>query len=254
VHWNGTAWTRVPSPNPSESVKLASVRFVSAKDGWAVGSFNDGTDHTLTLHWNGKAWKRVPSPSFMLNSSLTAVSVVSARNVWAVGGTSSRTQLKTLILHWNGTAWKRVPSPNAGLQSGLTGAAATSATNIWAAGELINTLGNLQTLILHWNGKAWKRVASPNPGGPARRNELDAITASSATSARAVGTFADPVQGHRTLILRWNGSRWTHVVTPALELSELLAVTGTSTASSWAVGDSFEPNSQVVQALALHCC
>jgi hypothetical protein len=254
LHWNGKAWKRAPSPNPSDSEMLASVRFVSAKDGWAVGSFNDGTDRTLTLRWNGKAWKRVPSPSFMLNSSLNAVSAVSPRNVWAVGQTSSRTQLRTLILHWNGTRWSRVASPNAGLFSGLTSAAATSATNVWAVGELLNTLGNLQTLILHWNGTAWKRVSSPNPGGPARSNQLNAVTASSGTSARAVGTFTDPVLGQTTLILRWNGTRWTHVVTPASELGELLAVTGTSPGSSWAVGDSFDPNSQVIQAMALHCC
>jgi hypothetical protein len=253
VHWNGTAWTRVPSPNPGNSA-LTSVRFVSAKDGWAVGSFNDGTDHTLTLHWNGKAWKRVPSPSFLLNSTLAAVSVVSARDAWAVGQASSRTRLVTLILHWNGTSWSRVTSPSAGLFSTLASAAATSATNVWAVGELISTLGEEQTLILHWNGRAWKRVPSPDPGGPANRNLLDAVTASSATTARAVGTFFDPVQGQSTLILAWNGNRWTHVVTPPTDDGELLAVTGTSAATSWAVGDARDPDSQIFQALALHCC
>ena len=253
VHWDGKAWTRVPSPNLSDSDGLTSVRFVSAKNGWAVGSFNDGTDHTLTLHWNGKAWKRVPSPSFLLNSVLTAVSVVSARNVWAVGQASSRTQEKTLILHWNGTRWSRVTSPSAGLSSTLTGAAATSATNAWAVGVLINAKGQNQTLILHWNGKAWKRVVSPDPGGPARLNWLNAVTASSASSARAVGTFDDPVLGRTTLVVQWNGTRWTHVVTPAANNGELLAVTGTSAASSWAVG-AFRPPGGVDQALALHCC
>jgi hypothetical protein len=254
VHWDGKAWTRVPSPNPSDSAKLTSVRFVSAKDGWAVGSFNDGTDHTLTLHWNGKAWKRVPSPSFLLNSTLAAVSVVSARNVWAVGQATTRTQVKTLILHWNGARWSRVASPNAGISSGLTGAAATSATNVWAVGILQNTVGSSQTLILHWNGKTWKRVTSPNPGGPAEFNQLDAVTASSASSARAVGTFVDPGVGQTTLIVQWNGSRWTHVVTPATDGGELLAVTGTSAASSWAVGDARDETRQLFQALAVHCC
>ena len=255
VHWNGANWMRVPSPNPADSEKLASVRFVSAKDGWAVGSFNDGTDRTLTVHWNGKTWQRVPSPNFLLNSSLTAVSVVSARDVWAVGQADNLiTRLVTLILHWNGTRWSRVTSPNAGIFSALTGAAATSATNVWAVGELVNTDHVQQTLILHWNGTKWKRVASPNPGGPARLNQLNAVTASSATSARAVGTFTDPVLGQTTLILHWNGTRWTHVVTPASNLGELLAVTGTSPARSWAVGDSFEPIGQVTQAMALHCC
>jgi hypothetical protein len=103
VHWNGTAWTKVRSPNPANSDKLTSVRFASAKDGWAVGTFSDGTDKTLTLHWNGKAWTKVGSPNALLNSSLNAVSVVSARNVWAVGQTATRTRVSNLILHWNGT-------------------------------------------------------------------------------------------------------------------------------------------------------
>jgi hypothetical protein len=189
----------------------------------------------------------------MLNSSLAAVSVVSARNVWAVGQAATRTKLKTLILHWNGTRWSRVTSPNAGLFSFLTSAAATSATNVWAVGVLIDTQGMNQTLIVHWNGKAWTRVPSPNPGGPAAINQLDAVTASSAGNARAVGTFSDPALGSTTLVLRWNGTRWTHVVTPAANDGELLAVTGTSAASSWAVG-TFRTLGGVHQALALHCC
>jgi hypothetical protein len=145
-------------------------------------------------------------------------------------------------------------SPSAGVQSELTGAAATSASNVWAVGVLQNSIGGLQTLILRWTGRSWKRVPSPDPGGPARLNWLDAVTASSASSARAVGKFTDPVVGQTTLILRWNGSRWTHVATPAAESAELLAVTGTSAASSWAVGHSFDQTSQLDQALALHCC
>ena len=61
-----------------------------------------------------------------------------------------------------------------------------------------------------------------------------------------MGTFLDPVLGQTTLILRWNGTRWTHVVTPATDDGELLAVTGTSAASSWAVGDVRDPTSQAV--------
>ncbi len=188
---------------------------------------------------------------------LQGVTVLSACNAWAVGFESDDFTLgtdKTLIEHWDGKSWTVLPSPDPGnTLNELTSVRAISPANIWAVGFFDNGTGP-RTLTVHWNGIKWKRVPSPNPGGPKRRNELDAVTASSATSARAVGTFTDPVLGQTTLILRWNGTRWTHVVAPASELGELLAVTGTSPASSWAVGDSFDPNGQVIQAMALHCC
>ncbi|HXC64343.1 MAG TPA: hypothetical protein VNZ67_08295, partial [bacterium] len=56
-HWNGSAWTVVPSPAPGTDSLLRSVRGTSASDVWAVGSYNDGvTNKTLTLHWDGHTW------------------------------------------------------------------------------------------------------------------------------------------------------------------------------------------------------
>jgi hypothetical protein len=109
-------------------------------------------------------------------------------------------------------------------------------------------------LLVDGNGKAWKRVPSPDPGGPGRLNQLDAVTASSASSARAVGSYVDPVLGDTALILQWNGTRWKHVASPAFSNSELFGVTGTSAASSWAVGRFLDETSQAFQALAVHCC
>ena len=63
LHWNGTAWKRVPSPSLAGS--LSSVAAISGGDAWAVGdtSTQPGRGAPLILHWNGKAWKRVPSPT-----------------------------------------------------------------------------------------------------------------------------------------------------------------------------------------------
>jgi len=56
LHWDGTAWKRVPSPNPAgEESVLAGVAALSAANAWAVGS--------VILHWNGRAWKLVPNPA-----------------------------------------------------------------------------------------------------------------------------------------------------------------------------------------------
>ena len=37
LHWNGTAWKRVPSPGHAYSTFLISVAAISADDAWAVG-------------------------------------------------------------------------------------------------------------------------------------------------------------------------------------------------------------------------
>ncbi len=60
-HWNGTAWSVVPSPNVGTNPnQLYGVGVVSANNVWAVG-YRDYL--TLVEHWNGTAWSVVPSPN-----------------------------------------------------------------------------------------------------------------------------------------------------------------------------------------------
>src|SRR5258708_32022188 len=139
LHWNGTRWTRVASPDPGTDNFLNGVQAASRTDIWAVGYHEQsvvGPAKTLALHWNGTFWKQVatPNPQFQFNE-LYGVRVLSANDAWAVGsaGGENMSIVKTLILHWNGTAWKRVPSPSPpGAALGAGGA--TSAGNAWADG------------------------------------------------------------------------------------------------------------------------
>ncbi len=58
LHWNGTAWTQVPSPSPAPSPELRGVTATSANNAWAVGQTGTaGRIKTLILHWNGTTWK-----------------------------------------------------------------------------------------------------------------------------------------------------------------------------------------------------
>ena len=53
-HWNGTAWSQIPSPNPGGSANdnfLYGVAATSPANIWAVGSYFNGTaTETLALH------------------------------------------------------------------------------------------------------------------------------------------------------------------------------------------------------------
>jgi hypothetical protein len=256
-HWNGTTWKTVPSPSPGGSFNaLNGVRVVSANDAWAVGAYAHGGTHkkTLILHWNGATWKQVasPSPGGSGNDNyLFAVATISHRDAWAVGEIVTSTGIQTLALHWNGTKWVHMASPSPGAASELFGVSTTSASNAWAVGEV--TAGTAeQTLILHWNGRKWARVASPNPGGLAHDNTLDAVAATSTSSAWAVGSYQNGTS-QSNIILYWNGRKWAHVNSPRPGTQNgLSGVAASSAGNVWAVG--YFKISGPEQALALHCC
>src|SRR5207249_2181391 len=65
IHWNGTSWSTVSSPNASAGNNgLLAVAAVSSSDIWAVGVSHDGTRYrTLIEHRTGGNWSIVPSPT-----------------------------------------------------------------------------------------------------------------------------------------------------------------------------------------------
>lgn len=242
-HWNGSAWTVVPSPALGDRASLTAVRAISADNSWAVGSFTPSGStavRTLTEHWNGSSWTVVPSPNPGAVQVLASVRFASANDGWAVGSftPTGGTNLQGMIMHWNGTRWALVRSPEPGRDVLLTGIAATARDNAWAVGKVSGGAGS-STLIEHWNGSGWKRIASPDPDFA---DELESVGASSATNAWAVGVGADGTAA-RTLILHWNGRSWTRVASPnpgapAANVHILAGVAVTSATSAWAVGES----------------
>ena len=265
-HWNGTAWTRVPSPSPGTGNNdLIGVAATSASDAWAVGLYDSGPGtpfQTLAEHWNGTAWTRVPTPN-PGGGILKSVAATSASNAWAVGSYSSGAGGSlTLIEHWNGTTWTQVPSPSPGPPgrlNELSGVAALSSTDAWAVGQYFSrTTFADQTLIERWNGTTWTQVPSPNPS-PFTDDGLFAVVATSASDAWAVGDYTS--NNHPfpdlTLIERWNGTAWTQVPSPNPSSSEngFGGVAATSPANVWAVGAyGVGSQGQTPQALAFHCC
>jgi hypothetical protein len=252
ARWNGTSWTRVPSPSPGGSdaaSQLTGVSAVSGSDAWAVGDYGTFGLATMALHWNGQRWTQVttPNPGYpSASNTLTAVSAVSAADAWAVGsyGNADFSE-QTMVLNWDGTAWKLIPSPSPGGTGGtghgteLLGVSAASVSSAWAVGCYDFTAASgtaRKTLALHWNGTAWAQVPTPTPGV---RGCLTSVSAMSPDTAWAVGWSQASLSGpEQTLVLHWNGTRWTRVASPSAGTagSQLDAVSAISATDAWAVG------------------
>ncbi len=120
LHWNGTSWKLVKTPNPdgtgTDAVNfLTGVTCSSAANCWAVGYFGSAAQAKPVLgealHWKGTKWVTVNTPAAGASSSgdsvrLSSVRCVVAKDCWAVGTTRiSPGSDQNQILHWNSTKW-----------------------------------------------------------------------------------------------------------------------------------------------------
>lgn len=166
-HWNGKAWSVVPTPSPKltgTGASLFGVAATSPRDIWAVGNYDTGNNvfKPLAEHWNGKRWTRVAvtAPG---SAELNRISMLSPNNGWAVGSRMVGSATKTLIEHWNGKHWSVVKSP-ALKSASLVDVKALAPNLAWAVGNRTLANGSPRTLIERWNGRSWTVVASPNRG------------------------------------------------------------------------------------------
>jgi glucose/arabinose dehydrogenase len=165
LHWNGSAWSRVPSPNadPATLNFLRGVTAVAPDDVWATGYYGpSGTGQSLFLHWNGSAWTRVLSPNAGDSTFPVEIEAVSANDVWAVGNAFSEGVARSLVMHWDGGAWSVVPSPNASSGNNyLFGIAPVSASDVWMVGEYSNDNGRM-TLTERYQPQLFSDVPASN--------------------------------------------------------------------------------------------
>jgi len=186
VHWNGTVWDTIPSPNVADKQNfLRGIAAVSPTDIWAVGYYHFLTQpyRSLIMHWNGSVWNVVTSPNIGLESFLYSVSVVASNDIWASGQYNNNGTSAPLFMHWNGSSWSIVASPGGG-QS----VSAISSNDAWSVGSS----------IARWNGTSWVNVSSPVPANGA----LYSLSAISSSNMWAAGSF--PLGGvSQTLIMHY---------------------------------------------------
>lgn len=273
LHWNGVAWTKVPSPNPNGTSNLAAVTARSPSEAWAVGAYCTAACNTgsavvrgLILQWNGTAWTKVaiPNPPGAVIVNLQGVTIRSPSDAWAVGDYCTSTPCYSggpavphrLILHWNGSAWRMVASPDPGgsYGSSLSAVTALSSSSAWAVGSygtkpsssgVCPGCPGSKSLVLHWNGSTWVQQASPSRGVPPGSG-LSAVSALSASDAWAVGnSYLYSPDQQKSLALRWNGSGWAQVASPSPGpnsgsiFTPLNGVSALSASDAWAVGSRY---------------
>ncbi len=102
-HFNGTAWSLVPSPSPGSAGTLSGVTTSNAANNvWAAGAdvpAGKSAGQTLTLNWNGTAWNVVPSPNTGSTDAVGAVATSpGAAIVWAAGQSGPPGSTNPLVL------------------------------------------------------------------------------------------------------------------------------------------------------------
>src|SRR3990172_2702600 len=233
LHWNGSAWQVVPSPNltrPGSYNALNAVVAISSNDVWAVGGAPVDLGvygRALLMNWDGSAWQLFPEPPEVVNWYTTNRFGVAARasnDVWAVGEFSA--------WHWDGFTWT-VPSEFSG--QNLLGMSSNSGA-LWSAGTnpgQVTTHSYIPASpnARFFNGTTWQTTAPVH--NPSVDTGFHAIKVLSPSNVWAVG-FA----GKFVLTERWDGSQWTKVEAangnpnpPADQAfgNRLYAVNGTST-------------------------
>lgn len=249
LHYDGTTWSIVPSPNPGpERNTLVSVAAHGADDVWAVGNYqiSDVEWRALVLHWDGMQWNVMTTPFYQtggdyetFDNSLSDVAVLTPSDVWVVGKYSDKLKSNGyyygggLAMHWNGSQWTITPVPRGPDRgdSGLHAVTAISPDDVWAVG-----IGwYRQARIVRWDGNKWSTV--PSPFGEEDDRQLNDVEALAADDIWAVGlTGSLP---HRTLVLHWNGTKWGVVESPSpMKNTDFFSIATLGSNAIWALGSS----------------
>jgi hypothetical protein len=267
LHWDGTAWTQVPSPNPGIDPNggnyLESIHALSSDNIWAVGAYEGSAGNgSLTLHWDGTAWTHVQAPSI---GWLTGVSGSAGHDVWAIAPPITST---LSALHWDGWTWSMVDLPEPEGDGPFTYAISSPSQNdVWAVGitgDLFDSttlveryVGTCQTVTPTPNltpppptltptstptplpdGCMWVWDSMENPSPEDTNAFFMGIEALSPTDIWAVGSAGE------MLIENWNGSQWTVMPPPGVITEGVLSdVSGLAVNDVWAVGHKYTSNS-----------
>jgi hypothetical protein len=229
-HWDGSAWSVVPTP--ATFGYLFSVTCNSTADCWAAGTSvaadNSGPLNGIIDHWDGASWSAVPTaPSGQTYDQFNSVACTGPADCWAVGYSGPNQQQNNFLPnvapnvagdgafaeHWDGAAWSAAPVPQATapLGSYLSSVTCTSPSECFAVGATMDAAGDPSaTLVDAWNGSSWTGVSSPSPSSTS--GLLTDVTCLDASRCWAVGVFgytSGQNGAPSPFVESWNGSQWS---------------------------------------------
>jgi hypothetical protein len=197
AHWNGKAWTVVPTPDLGNSMSQADVptgvTAVSTSDVWVSGveftcglSFRARGGSLAAGSARGSSRATVSGHGLALPLALRLRPGGLPRPRGATGSC-----LVPYVLHWDGKTWSLIKTPDPGaFGTALEGITALSASDIWAVGQTQSSAkGPAGTLTERFNGTSWTVAASPDPG-KAGDDELFAVASPGGHQLDAVGGAA----------------------------------------------------------------
>lgn len=205
-HWDGTAWSVVPSQNPgvtghhhSQRV-LDDVLALSPDDAWAVGytDFQGG----VAEHWNGSSWKLVTLPT---TTALFSLSGSAPDDVWATGQKTGRAGV---VLHFDGSTWSQSTTlqvPHSALEP--TFVSESQPSDAWVAGSTLGLQGPDGSYLAHWDGTLWTRDRSYKPR--LQGAGFGSVVAITPSDAWVAGNGFDSSGQLRILVGHWDGTSWT---------------------------------------------
>jgi hypothetical protein len=228
-HWNGSAWSIVPSPFSGQG-ELKAIVAIAADDVWAVGSRTANPYGSLLLHYDGSAWSVVQDGHPADGTQINGVTATSSDSVWFGGSTPALDgTLDTFVERWTGSGFVQEATPSVDEYSDFAALSAEPSGTVWGVGWQSPDLGYFE-FAARSDGDTWSMQEVP--GGPANNN-LYGVLALSATKAWAVGY---DTTGAFPLILTWSGSTWVEDPNPDQQCCALWAI-GRAGNQLWAVGD-----------------
>lgn len=262
LHYDGTDWTVVASPNIGSGVnRLFGLYAASPDDLWASGyacptdCYADHTAQNLILHYDGTAWTTAIVPNIPShNNYVYKISGSSANDIWVAGehNTCWGCAASTNVLHYDGTAWTLVNSPNASASTNTPhDVLALAEDDAWIVGQYHDpSVNRWKTLAMHWDGTAWSLVDSPNRDS--LYNDLHSIVAIGSNDIWAVGEW----YSSSALAAHWDGTEWTLADQPdnGADRNRLNSVAAVSGGKLWAVGLTTAATSQTLVELYSEDC
>jgi hypothetical protein len=138
---------------------------------------------------------------------------------------------------WAASPWTVQTSPSPGHGPALHGVTTLSPTSAWAVGSYTDSAHDDLTLIEHYDGTAWAQQTSYSVADA--DNDLWAVKGVTDSIAIAVGDSIDSNFVKRTLVERYNGTKWVHQSSPSPDPDDnsLRSVAAPTGANAWAVGE-----------------